>query len=400
MKKTYLILFLIGICIRSSGQDNNDLLMRARALSDRGKLQEAISLLSESAAVTTDARILVALGDARMNSGNYAEAVSAYNRANTLSPASGEYGLARVSAIKGEARNSLAHLELNINSGYRKAEKEIMLDPVFSVIENTADWRNFWKTERYSFTERKVSELEYCIGSGKIDEAMQLLNDLKSQYPGENATLYARALTDCKLQKYGDVMAVITTLIAGDGKNEKYLRLLATAQSASGNWAGATDTYSSLLSSGVTDPLLYLKRAECYRRTGETSKAEADLGKYISLYPENNEALSLAGRLAQSSGENLKALDYFSVNLKLHPNDPQCYIDRANSYFSSRSWDYAVSDYSMSLDIKPDNADVWLNKGISLLNIGKTQDACHDFRRALSLGNKKAASYINTNCIK
>ena len=125
-----------------------------------------------------------------------------------------------------------------------------------------------------------------------------------------------------------------------------------------------------------------------------------DLEKYLSLYPENKTALSLAGKVEAVSGDNLKALDYFSRNLKLHPNDADCYVDRANSYFVSRSWDWAVKDYSMSLDLNPSNSDAWLNKGIALLNASKVEDACHDFRKALSLGNKRASEYVSSNCIK
>ena len=76
------------------------------------------------------------------------------------------------------------------------------------------------------------------------------------------------------------------------------------------------------------------------------------------------------------------------------------YIDRANSYFVAKSWDMAINDYSMSLDLKPANSDVWLNKGISLLNKGKVEDACHDFRKSFSLGNKRVTEYISRNCIK
>jgi Flp pilus assembly protein TadD len=54
----------------------------------------------------------------------------------------------------------------------------------------------------------------------------------------------------------------------------------------------------------------------------------------------------------------------------------------------------------MSLDLRPDNPEAWLSKGIALLNAGKPLDACHDFRRSLALGNKRAAEYINKNCIK
>ena len=119
-------------------------------------------------------------------------------------------------------------------------------------------------------------------------------------------------------------------------------RLLARSQTASGNPAGASDTYSQLFNSGVADAELLLLRAECYRKTGESDKALKDVEKYLDLYPENKTALSLAGKVQASSGDNIKALDYFSRNLKLHPNDPECYIDRANSYFVSRSWDWAI----------------------------------------------------------
>jgi tetratricopeptide (TPR) repeat protein len=141
-------------------------------------------------------------------------------------------------------------------------------------------------------------------------------------------------------------------------------------------------------------------RAECYRKTGETDKALEDATRYLDLYPGSKKALSFAGKIESASGDNIKALGYFSENLKLHPNDPECYIDRANSYFVSRSWDWAIKDYSMSLDLQPENSDVWLNKGIALLNSGKKDDACYDFRRSFSLGNKKATEYLSSHCIK
>ncbi len=53
----------------------------------------------------------------------------------------------------------------------------------------------------------------------------------------------------------------------------------------------------------------------------------------------------------------------------------------------------------MSLDLKPDDANTWLNKGIALLNCGRVEDACHDFRKSFSLGNKRASEFISKNCI-
>ena len=176
--------------------------------------------------------------------------------------------------------------------------------------------------------------------------------------------------------------------------------MLAKAQSGLENQAGASLTYTKLLNLGVADADLLFQRAECFRKTGESGKAMEDIEKYLSLYPENKDALSLAGKLKVLSGDNLKALQYFSENLKNNPNDPQCYIERANSYFSSRSWDWAIKDYTMALDLDPGNSDTWLKKGISLLNSGKKDDACYDFRKSFSLGNRKATEFISKHCIK
>lgn len=383
-----------------SAQDNADLLMKSKALIDRGKASEAVNLLLGTAAVSSDYHIWLMLAEAKTNIGDYRGAESDFKKASSLLPGSGEYGLSRIAALKGDAKGSLYHLDLNIQSDFKKSEKEIMLDPAFSVIENTPEWRSFWKTERYGMADRKVPELEYYLSAGKKEEALNILDDLKSQYPGDNRTLYATALVDYSFQKYSEAMTILSQLTIEDKTNESYLRLQAFVQTASGNPSGASTTYGQMLLAGINDAGIYLKRAECYRKTGEQDKAIKDLDKYLSFYPDNKEALSLTGRIEAESGDNLKALEYFSKNLKLHPSDPECYIDRANSYFLSRSWDYAISDYSMALDIKPDNSEVWLNKGISLLGAGKTEDACHDFRKALSLGNKKAASYISKNCIK
>jgi tetratricopeptide (TPR) repeat protein len=194
-------------------------------------------------------------------------------------------------------------------------------------------------------------------------------------------------------------MKDITQLTAGNPGNEKYLRILARTQSAISDHAGASATYSQLIGLGVADAELLVFRAECYKKTGEYDKALKDIERYIEIYPENRMALSMAGKIETASGDNLKALEFFSKNLKLHPDDAECYIDRANSYFVSKTWDLAINDYSMSLDLNPGNSEVWLNKGISHLNSGDVEDACHDFRRAFRLGNKRVTDYISRNCI-
>ena len=400
MKKILLFISFFGVTLLMSGQKPVDFLMKGKALIEAGKPGEAISVLSKALAISPESPVYLGRAEAFMASGDYSQAINDYNSANNISPSSGEYGLARIYALKGDAATSVYHLEANLKSSFRKSEKEILLDPSFSLIENRPEWRQFWKKDWYGALDKGISEIEYDLSTGNIAQARITLSELSGNYAGRDDIGYAGALITYAEKKYAESAKIISGLLAEEPDNEKYLRLLSRTQEASGNSAGASSTYSKLLEIGIPDPELLILRAECYRKTGETARAIDDIAKYLDLYPGNKKALSFAGKLESEAGDNMKALAYFSENLKLHPNDAECYIDRANSYFVSRSWDFAMKDYSMSLDLNPENSDAWLNKGISLLNSGKIADACHDFRKSFSLGNKKATQYLSRSCIK
>jgi tetratricopeptide (TPR) repeat protein len=400
MKKILFMVWLFAFAGSIYGQQSVDYILKAKALTETGKVDKAVDLLTGAIAVTKDNRLYIERANAYITEGNYSAAISDLNEANKLVPNSGEFALSRIYALKGDATTSLYHLEMNLNSSLKKSEKEIMLDPAFTPVESSADWRRFWKKEWYSVGENSISEIEYYISAGKTDEANNVLSELKKNYQNEDDVLYAEALIYFSTGKYPEALKSISGLIQSNPGNEKYLRILARSQVASANPAGASKTYSDLIGLGIADAELLILRADCYRKTGETAKALADIEKYLEIYPENRSAISLAGKVEAVSGDNLKAIEYYSQNLKLHPNDSQCYIDRADSYFVSKSWDLAIQDYSMSLDLKPDNSNAWLNKGISLLNQGKAEDACHDFRKSMSQGNKRASEYISRECIK
>jgi tetratricopeptide (TPR) repeat protein len=400
MRKIVTIFWILVFAGTLSAQEVVDYILKAKAYTEAGKADQAVSLLTSALAVSKESRLLTQRAETRIVEGDYSGAINDYNESNKITPNSGEYGLSRIYALKGDAATSMYHLTLNLNSSFKKSEKEIMLDPAYGPVENSPEWRQFWKKEWYSSTEKYISEIEYYTSTGKIDDSRAALNELKYNSRNADDILYGEALINLSSGKYAEVIKNVSGLLALHPDNEKYLRILAKAQTGESNPAGASATYSQLLSSGIADAELLILRADCYRKTGETGKALSDIEKYLDLYPENNNALRLAGKVEAVSGDNLKALEYFSRNLKLHPNDPECYIDRANSYFISKSWDWAIKDYAMSLDLKPDNSDSWLNKGISLLNSHKLDDACHDFRKAMSLGNKRASEYISRECIR
>ncbi len=400
IKRSVLVVSALLIAWAVSGQSSYDYLLKAKALNQRGKLAEVIDLLSGIAGNFNDYRLLLERADAKVRARDYNGAIEDYNSSNKIKPSSGEYGLSRVYALQNNAAASLSHLEGSMNSPFRRSEKEIMLDPVFSLIENKPEWRQFWKKEWYSRIDEGISEIEFYLSVGKPDEARAVQSELAGAYSGRNEIIYSNALIEYSSGKYQEAIKDLNRLITMEPENEKYLRLLARSQSAISNFAGASQTITRLISLEIPDAGLFIERAECYRKTGELGKSMDDVQKYLLIYPEDKKGLSMAGKVEAASGDNLKALEFFSENLRLHPGDAECYNDRADAYLVSRSWNWAINDYSMSLDLNPENSDTWLNKGIALVSTGKTEDACHDFRKSLNLGNKRATEYISRYCIK
>jgi tetratricopeptide (TPR) repeat protein len=392
-----LLFTFFGNTARAQGEV--DLIFKATAMSESGKTGDAIGVLNSAIGTMATSRLYVQRGELHFSVNDLSSAIQDFNQGNRIDEHSGDFGLAKAYAVKGDASTSLYHLGMHLESVYKKSEKEIMLDPSFGKIENRPEWRQFWKKDWYNSAERNRSEIEFLTSGKRIDDSRGILAEMKRNYPESEETLYSEALINIASVKYNEAVAIAVKLTELNPSNAKYLRLLANGQEGQLNYAGASATYSKLLESGVADARILLSRAQCYRRTGETDKAKRDIERFLEYYPDDKSALSIAGKVEAESGDNLKALEYFSKNLKLHPNDADCYIDRANSYFASKSWKWAADDYSMSLDLNPDNPDVWLNRGISLLSAGNVKDACHDFKRSYSLGNQRASSYLSRNCI-
>ena len=113
--------------------------------------------------------------------GDYSKAISDFNEANKIAPLFAEYGLSRIYALKGDAKTALYHLEMNLNSPFKRSEKEILLDPAFATVENSPEWRQFWKKEWYSAMEKGISEIEYYVSTGKIEESRIILSELNTK---------------------------------------------------------------------------------------------------------------------------------------------------------------------------------------------------------------------------
>jgi tetratricopeptide (TPR) repeat protein len=183
MKKIIFVSFLICTTI-INGQTPVDYLMKGKALVEAGKPDEAVAVLTAALENFRQSAIYLGRADAFMAKGDYSRSIDDFNTANKLAPSSGDYGLARIYGLKGDAATAVYHLGSCMRSSYKKSEKDILLDPSFSLVENRPEWRQFWKGEWFGALEKGISEIEYAVSTGNTGEARRILTELTGVYQG------------------------------------------------------------------------------------------------------------------------------------------------------------------------------------------------------------------------
>lgn len=400
MKKNIVFLILILMSPLLTGQGRYDAILKAVALSDAGHDTESADVLSDAINGGRDGALLLLRGEIFLKSGKLNEAAGDFMAAENISQGSGIYGLARCAAAAGDARAATAYLEIHLRSTAHKSEPEIMLDSSFAPVTSSPEWNALWKKDWYKGYERKTWEIENHIKNGRTDLAEETWHELSALYPDLPVTEYCNARIMMSRGHYREAAAILSRLTAGDDAPLSWRLALAEAHAGEGSYFAAATVYGKLMDDEYPDPGLLLNRARMLLKAGDRNAAKSDLERYLDLDPDNPEALGLTGKTFAEEGAIYEALPYLNGNIDKHPGDAKAFSLRGDAWLAARTWDKAAEDYTMSLDLDPDDAGVNLNLGIALINNGRTDDACHYLRRAKALGEKNAAQYLARYCIK
>ena len=58
----------------------------------------------------------------------------------------------------------------------------------------------------------------------------------------------------------------------------------------------------------------------------------------------------------------------------------------------------AIADYTKAIELNPNYADAYANRGIAKYNLNDMKGCCSDFRKAISLGSTKNVDWVEKNC--
>ena len=84
--------------------------------------------------------------------------------------------------------------------------------------------------------------------------------------------------------------------------------------------------------------------------------------------------------------------------MQLNNNGIYTYCNRGNARGKMKDYEEAITDYTLAIALKPNDSDTYFVRGDTKQNLGQTDNACLDQRKAEELGNKEASERIKKYC--
>lgn len=392
-------MFLL-FCLRAYGQGTPDYrpLIQARFLVTESRFADAEAILEDLKAASPDpVRTALTVGKALAGLGRYAESNDWLARVTGDSQAEASYAMAKNSVALKDYPSAIQHLGRHLSDQNHYPEKVIRMDPSFSALENSREWIHLWQKDWYSPAEQKAAECEYLLAQDQPEEAEALANEILSDNEEDprawlllarvslvkkDERRFRQRLDKAWLQSSGylAVREELLRLAVGENYVEK-----------------ANEMASELLRRDPSNPDYLVSRALVRILGGNESLALKELSATEEAGITPSEIYYQAGRKISGS-RPVQAEQFFTRAIGNEKMDARFFYARGVARISLDKTTLALEDMAMSLDIDPNQPDLYFQRARLRLDSGDLEGACYDWKKALEMGNPKAADELYKHC--
>ena len=116
-----------------------------------------------------------------------------------------------------------------------------------------------------------------------------------------------------------------------------------------------------------------------------------------SMFPSVQKAalIQQVGKFLIMIGQLDKAIEAFNKTIELNPDDADSYNDRGIAFFLKGHNACAIADYDIAIRIKPEYDEAYNNRGVVYNYLGKYDYAIADYKEAIRIKPDYATAYSN-----
>jgi tetratricopeptide (TPR) repeat protein len=399
MKRMYTILLSILVCWLAAAQTGQDDYLHGVAdvmKEDYTSAVDNLTMALESG--LPGYRVLMKRGEAWYNLGQFDLAIRDFIEVNAILPEAADFWLSKCYAAIGNVRSAVSSLERHLRSDFRLPEEEIKKDPAFDALQLSDEWFLLWQGDWYNAEEKVIQEASYHLERGSTGDALNEIESALAKGIEGSGILAFRGRIYLEEHNFGPAISDFTVALEREDNNDQYYFYRGVANIGVGRFKEAVGDFTRVLREEPDRFEAYLLRAKAYAGMKSYDLALEDANTYLEYFDSDQDAIFLCGGIYFQQGDYLSALECYNKNMKSDPYNAAYFKARGMTYAMTRTFQYAVNDLSMSLDLDPSDGETWLYLGIAELGSGNGTAACSDFEQARRLGEARALEYIVEKC--
>ena len=364
---------------------------------ETGNYKEAINLLEALINENKHPDYYLALIEANYNIGKLNEAISYCNELDKAKPAYASKYKIKIFLQQDNPEKALEALQENLKSRYKIPLYKLMNDNEYSKLNSKGEIDKVLSSNTYSKTERQLYRVERLYYDEKYDQSLFMLNEILIRNDNIAHAHYLLSKVYYELGSTKESLRSINNALNIKQSNPDYLKQRILLNSELKEFNSALQDIEKLIRIRPYDINFYIKEADLLFKTGSFEKAVSLTHNILELCPDNAEVLYLSGKSNFMNGDYFEALK--EVNYSLEVNiTKNSYELRGDIYSATNTFEYALRDYSMYLDIDPYNGEIYAKKGLVRLKLGDKKGACSDWKKGKRYGSYEAAKYIEEHC--
>lgn len=345
-----------------------------------------------------DSEIYIKRGQTLFELKNYDAAINDYQIAKDLKNDLALYKIAESYAELNNSKKSCYFLNLYLKTNSKIYESEIKQNKAFEKITDSQEWINLWKNDYYNSQEKLLAEANYQMQRNNDNEAFLISENILAKNKKKHEAHYLRGELFLKTKEYKNAAKSFEEAHKIKQKNFDYLQKAGDAYFLAKKYKNALEAYEKCSQQNAADIELIQKKAECLFILKKYDEANTQIDKYLYYNNLDFKALFLSAKIKLAQNELFKALEQINICIINNINTAEYYTLRADIYAQTESYTNASNDYSMALDLQPDQAEVYYKLGNIKFKLNETQSACSNWNTALRKGYYKAADKINIYC--
>lgn len=382
-----------------SAQSADDLYIKAKVQIEYKQYQNAIDIFASALSIKQGNRELyMERGQCFYQLKKYTEALTDFMKADSMENNFASFQIAKCQTMLGNNDDALLKIKNNLQSKYKLPLRIFKLEKAFEPLQKSKEWRDLWKEEWYSSLENSISEITYFYENNKNDKALELAETMLLKHKNNLNLLHIR----------GKILFALNDFESAENDFNELIRLkpyetVAYAERAEvyqklSKFSKAAEDFQKAIELDHFNIVLFKKKAEAEWKIKQYDKALEDLNKYLSYYSNDQEAIYSCGLIYYDKQDYFSALSYFNNLLKKNKKEIRYYVARGNTFLMCKSYKFAEQDFTQALDLKPNIAIVYLNRGITRFEQGEVKGACRDWQKAFNLKANDAQDYLEKRC--